>query len=201
MQARPDRPISDARRRPLIITPLSVPVDDAVALTASLKESVGRGVDLVAVAASRVSPVLLDVLARVGVGWVATVASSAELASSAGIVTAATRPAAFLFSDSVDPGADRPGKGTGGSVPVIARKRNALRPGDGSIVPAGSWAELEARPVGTLGFVDLSDVRDRAACAAVVTVALDHGADGFVTTVPTAVRRAIHVIRAVEFAE
>ena len=46
--------------------------------------------------------------------------------------------------------------------------------------------------------MDLGARADRAEVAAAVAVAMEGRVDGFVTVAPTAVRRAAHVIRAVE---
>lgn len=208
-------PDSDTRRRPLVIAPVAAEGHDSVAFLASVKEAVGHGADLVVVPET----FLTDGTPTDGTptdthrsngnrpGEVAGVV----VAAGAGIVGEATDQAGFARL------ADRgitciwwrgpgpvPGRGTDEGdvrVPVLSRDVRGLRPGDALLVPADDPAAAGPTPPGVVVIVDLMDVADRALAAAAVTVALEHGAVGFLTVLPGAVRRAAHVIRAVEHAE
>lgn len=194
VQVRIGATVFDLQRRPLVIALLSAPDDDLTGLAARAKEAVGQGADLVALPAAAVTAGVPDALGEVGVGsvGVATTAAAVE-------ALAARRIAMVLWEgplplpDLRRAPADRPR--------LLARTAAGLRPGDGVVIAPDRLAELDRIPPGVMGIVDLSTVTSRAPAAALVTVALEQGAVGFVTSSPSSVRRAAHVIRAVELAE
>lgn len=84
---------------------------------------------------------------------------------------------------------------------VFSTRLHDICAGGGLIVAPDALEQLAAVPAGAIGIVDMGEITDRAAVAALVTVALELGATGFITDFPSPVRRAAHVIRAVEHAE
>ena len=74
-----------------------------------------------------------------------------------------------------------------------------LQAGDWGIVGEASQDVVAARAdAQVVPIVDLGPEADRARIAAAVTVGLEHGAQGFRTVAPRAVRRSAFVVRALE---
>jgi hypothetical protein len=181
--------------RPIVLAAASTVVGDQPLETA-IKQAIGQGADLVEVPAERLgaapAPALrdsslavcvtcerLDEVDRVSTCGVAAVRWSGVLASVTEVRARLGSLPLVVFD--------------GAEGPPLVR-----RPGDWWVVSWEQRERLTDRPAGVLGLVDLGARTDRAELAAAVTVALERGADGFVTVAPTSVRRAAHVIRAVE---
>ncbi len=190
----------DTRRRPLVLALVDAAERAGGGVVTAAKEAAGHGADLVAIDATLVTEGLPGELAGVGVGCVGVARTSAEVA------TSLARGVAAVYWQGPGPAPRRDAAGPD-RVWLIAGATGARNPDpatappDAAVVGIDDLAALEQLPPGVVGLVDLSTVTDRAATAALVTVALSAGASGFVTTLPSAVRRAAHVIRAVEHAE
>ncbi|HET8929377.1 MAG TPA: hypothetical protein VFN21_01845 [Acidimicrobiales bacterium] len=191
--------VFDLQRRPLVIAVLERPGRGPAGLERGClmgmaKEAAGLGADLVICPAAAVTEGLPGALADIGVGCVgvATDPVEAEALVRRNVV-------AILWQG---PG-DRVDRGPVGShsIPTFSRTGESLLPGDGVVVEPDELTELDRTPPGVVGIVDLSAIVGRAEIAALVAVALEAGASGFITSSPSAVRRAAHVIRAVEHAE
>lgn len=193
VQVRIGATVFDLQRRPLVIALLGDLVGDAAGLVPAAKEAAGQGADLVALPVGVSTGGLPVSLEQVGVGCVGVAATAPdieELTNGQVAMILCEGPAAIGRLRSAS---DRP--------PILARTTDGLRRGDGVVVAADRLADLDRIPPGVMGVVDLSTVTSRAAAAALVTVALEAGAVGFLTAAPSSVRRAAHVIRAVEHAE
>lgn len=191
--------VFDLQRRPLVIAMLENSGHDPGGtehgcLLGAAKEAAGQGADLVACPANAVSEGLPDALADIGVACVGVATDTAEVE-----VLVKRHVAAILWAgpeDAVDRRAARSDR-----IDWFSRCAVGLLPGDGIIVEPDQVGRLARTPPGVVGIVDLSAIVARAEVAALVTVALGAGASGFITSAPSAVRRAAHVIRAVEHAE
>lgn len=171
---------------------------DLSELRRAAKEALGHGADLIELPATVVTADAVGVCAEVGIGCIATVA---DVASMDRLVSTGVSALRWLGDTPVprpDPTAhlERPW--------ILAAHAEGLAVGDALVVPRemlGAWERLDRSGDGVSAVVDLTGVDERAALAALVTVALEHGANGFLTTRPSAVRRAAHAIGAVEHAE
>lgn len=189
---RRDAHLADRERRPLVIARLDEPVADDIGVVAAAKDAIARGADLVELSAAGVSTAVCDALDRIDVGYVVCVSGTDPRSDPV------YRRAVALHLDGswVDPGGIRSAR-----VPVLSTDPALVGPGDGLVVDPDHLATLADRPDGAGGIVDLTMIGQRAELAAVVTLALEFGATGFLTAAPSPVRRAAYVIRAVELAE
>jgi hypothetical protein len=192
----------DIERRPLVVAVLEAgrALDGEIGgpVTAA-KEAMGRGADLVALAAAAVADGLPEACEAVGVGCVGIATSAAEAAT-----LASRRVAAVIWQGSrppVDLDLDGPPPVWADAEAILTRPASPTAWPRTVVVARDGLATLDRIPADVVGLVDLSGITDRAATAAFVTVALERGASGFVTPSPSAVRRAAHVVRAVELAE
>lgn len=186
MQLRIGDDIFDLDARPLVIArPSSAALgdDDLVRLS---KDAVGDGADLVEIARCRLDEQLTGVLSAAGI----------RILARPGPTDGPGEPAVAL--DVTGP-LDRSGAGSADPV-RFSSDPTRLRPGDGQILTVTDLDPLGRLDPGIVGIVDLCGMRSRAELAAVVAWALGMGAGGFITTEPMPVRRAAHVIRAVEHA-
>lgn len=199
VQIRIGTTVFDTRRRPLVIALVDAAERAGAGFITAAKEAAGHGADLVATDAATVTEGLPSALAGVGVGCVgvARSVSDIDLLLARGVTALHWKgPGPF------------PRRSIAGPEPVWVMAASTptphpdpTNPSTDAVVVSGDVAALGQIPPGVVGLVDLSTDSDRAATAALVTVALSAGASGFVTTLPSAVRRAAHVIRAVEHAE
>lgn len=179
----------DLRRRPLVIARPAGEGGESAVLATSAKNAVGRGADLVEFPATQVDAALMSLLNGLGIGVVAAAHTNAE------------------FSQAVSGGVAVIRWGGPGPVPGGARHHgvvfssvaHGLGEGDALVVRPNS-GEIEPTE-GVRVVMDLEGVDSRAELAALTTLGLGRGVHGFVTSSPAVVRRAAHVIRAVELAE
>lgn len=183
----------DVARRPIVIARLQASGDDVPELVAAAKEASGQGADFVAVPAAAVTEGLSDALAVVGMGCIGVADTTIE------IDTLVARKVAGVLWQGRGPGRFPASVGPG-ELWVVDRDLERARPGATVLVGHLDLDRLGDLPPGTVALVDLPST-GRAEAAALVTVALEKGAVGFLTSAPSAVRRAAHVIRAVELAE
>ncbi len=176
--------LHDLDIRPLVIARPSVVGMGDDDLVRVAKDAVGRGADLVELPRSRVTPTIMGALGAVGV----RIVTGREPPDGHSARTG--RPAATLVVVPTDDGTD--------VSTVFTPDPEVAGPGDGLIVPRGERGRLEGD--GAAVIVDLTPLGDRGELAALVADALGRGASGFLTTAPEPVRRAAHVIRAVEHA-
>lgn len=193
VQVRIGATVFDLQRRPLVIALLDDPVGDGAGLVPVAKEAAGQGADLVALPAATSAGGLSVALDQVGVGCVGVAGTVGDFE-----VLTNRQVTMILWEGSTPIG---PLASTPDRPAILTRTTDGLRRGDGFVVAADRLADLDRIPHGVMGIVDLSTVASRAAAAALVTVALEQGAVGFLTAAPSSVRRAAHVIRAVEHAE
>ena len=181
--------------RPIVLV-ASPSIELGQPLETSVKQAVGQGADLVEVPVHR-----LDVSTAVALRDAALpICISCEQLDEIEPALAAGAAALHWNGDLAVASSVRARLGP---VPLVVSVHEpadieALQVGDWCVV---SWEHrewLSSRAAGVLGLVDLGVRSDRAELAATVTVALEGDGDGFVTVAPTAVRRAAHVIRAVE---
>ncbi len=194
MQSRIAACFQDLRRRPLVVARLDGCLQEPPGLLTVVKDAAGHGADLVVLPTERVTQTVAVALDEAGVGWMA------ETSGASGFADAADRGATVVHwtGSGAPPALDV----SAGSRPrVFAAHTDGLGPGDGLVVTPGDLASLSELATGQLGVVDLTGHTDRATLAALVTVALDRGAAAFIADAPRPVRRAAHVIRAVELAE
>lgn len=177
----------DLDLRPLVIARPGGAHADGDDLVRYAKEAVSQGADLVELDAATLSPRLVTTLEAATIPVVARIVGPGAVAWFDGVVGVTLQAGAV-------PPASAPG-----SVVRFSADPTLLRPGDGRLVDPRAVTPGDPGP-GVAGIVDLGASTDRALLAAAVADALAHGAQGFVTTTPTPVRRAAHVIRAVEHA-
>lgn len=187
----------DPDLRPIVLVS-SPSIDSGQPLETSIKQAVGQGADLVEVPACRLDPLTAVTLRDAALA----ICVSCERLDEVDGALVGGAVALYWNGDLALVATVRERLG---SVPLVRSWHDdvdvdsaALQAGDWLVVPWERRERLNARPTGVLGLVDLGARTDRAELAAAVTVALEGNADGFVTVAPTAVRRAAHVIRAVE---
>lgn len=186
---------SDPRRHPLVIALLTTADVEPSMVSAMAKEAVGQGADLIALPVGMEHPDTVGMLATGAVDWVGVATEATGFAR----LVAAGATAIWWRGDGPPP--DR---GTGSraeTVPVMAGDARGLHAGDALVGSGADASDAGSAPPGLPYLVDLTGIDSRAVTAAAVTVGLENGAVGFITTLPRAVRRAAHVIRAVEHAE
>lgn len=181
--------------RPIVLAAASSIAADQPLETA-IKQAIGQGADLVEVPAEQLGPTAATALrvAALAVCVTCERLDDVERASPSGA-------AAVRWTG--DPARTTEVRARLGGLPLVVfdldvGADHVHRPGDWWVVSWEQRARLVDRPAGVLGLVDLGARTDRAELAAAVVVALELGAEGFVTVTPTSVRRAAHVIRAVE---
>lgn len=174
--------------RPIVIARLPIgdlADDDLVRIS---KDAIGQGADRVELDAARLTAAVRAALAAASVPVLARIRSAAQWSDPGGFDAVRVEPSGG------EP-FPRPAVAS-----VFSTRADLLNPGDGWIVPAADFARDPAVPEALVPVVDLTGIGGRAELAAVVADALGRGAGGFITTAPTPVRRAAHVIRAVEHA-
>ena len=187
----------DPDLRPIVLV-VAPSIEGGQPLETWVKQAIGQGADLVEVPLTRLDPATAEAMrdASLAIG-----VSCERLADVDGAL--ASGAAALRWNG--EPTHLAEVRARVGSIPLVVSmpadadsEVPALGPGDWLVVPWEHRERLTERATGVLGLVDLGVRTDRAELAAAVTVALEGDIDGFVTVAPTAVRRAAHVIRAVE---
>lgn len=171
---------------------------DLVELRRTVKEAFGHGADLIELPDAVVTADAVGVCAEVGIGCIGATADAeaVDRLVSAGVTAVRWLGDTPMAGPDPDPQRERPR--------VLAARPEGLAAGDALVLPSsmpGDRDQLDRLDDGSIVVVDLTEIDDRAALAALVTVALEHGACGFITTRPSAVRRAAYAINAVEHAE
>lgn len=179
--------VFDTDRRPLVVARSVRDARSDEDLVRWAKDAIGRGADLVSIPVQRLTEAIVVTLDGVGAPVIAGLDGSADGVVPPGGVHAVSAP---------------PGAHIGRTLPDapvrFATDPEWLRPGDVHVVGPGELGALSRLPPRVRGIVDLGNLEDRARIAALVVCALEAGAAGFVTVTPVPVRRAAHVVRAVE---
>ena len=181
----------DTARRPLVIAVVRAEVGD-LAVAAAVKQVHSLGADVAEVAGDDLDPQTCRQLGEQGLSW--SVATDVPQVAARAIARGAV---ALRWTGPRSVDAARPAVA---EVPVLAPFASPwLREGDWGVVGESPGNEVVSRAAaGVLPIVDLGPEADRARVAAAVTIGLEHGAQGFRTFAPRAVRRSAFVVRALE---